>query len=67
MFHKSSPISPITPFVNMILIDFEYFGYCAYISFEALRTQLITNNVLNQGEKDSDFIAIIWLNVSSKK
>ena len=57
-------LKPTSPFVNINIMDFEYFGYCASVSFEALRTQLGNQKEINQQEEnDSNFVAIIWLKV----
>ena len=49
------------PYVTATLIDYIYFGHCATISFEAMKTHLIEKGRINTEVFDSNFIATIWL------
>ena len=52
------------PYIKPTIIDFEFYGYCATISYSALREYLIANNNgLTGDEKDFSFLSFIWLKV----
>ena len=57
------PLAP--PYVRSAVSDFAYNGYCAVISFEALREYMVSKRQIDIGELDSTFNAIIWLKVDS--
>ena len=46
-------------------IDVTFFGYCATIHFEELRSKLIEDGEIDEKEIDSTFFAIIGLKVKS--
>ena len=53
------------PYIKSAIIDFSYYGYCATISYSALKEYLIANNDgLTGDEKDFSFFSVIWLKVS---
>ena len=59
---KSIPIKQ--PYVDSVLFDFAYNGYCAQIKFEALRAYMISQGDINENDIDSRFYALIWIQVS---
>ena len=44
-------------------MDFNYYGYCASISFEALKSYMVEIGKINGEEIDSSFVSIIFLKV----
>ena len=48
-----------------MLVDYNYMGYCASISFESLKSYMIKIGDLNQNAIDSGFIAMIFLKVAN--
>ena len=57
------PVKP--PYVKTVLVDYTYNGYCAVVSFEAIRQYLIDVGEVDSGEKDFTFNFVAFLNVSS--
>ena len=55
------------PFLEVILFDYFYFGYCISISFEALRNYLIETGEMQKDDIDSDFYSILWFKVIVQK
>ena len=60
---KEIPVQ--SPYVESILVDFEYMGNCATIKFEALRNWMIDKGELKKDAIDSKFIGIIVTKVRS--
>ena len=56
------PTAP--PYVTSILVDFNYMGYCAKISFEHLRAYLVQKGELKKEDIDASFVSVIFLKVS---
>ena len=53
------------PYIKPTIIDFDYYGYCATISYSALKEYIIaSNDGLTGDEKDLSFFSVIWLKVS---
>ena len=57
------PVEP--PYVEITIVDFYYFGLCATVHFEALRSYMIEKGEIGQEEIDSSFQILIWVKVSS--
>ena len=60
---KEIPVQ--SPYVESILVDFEYMGNCASVKFEALRKWMIEKGELREGAIDSQFCGIIVTKVRS--
>ena len=58
-------ILPQLPYVTSSFLDVAFFGYCATIHFEELRSKLIEDGEIDEKEIDSTFFAIIGLKVKS--
>ena len=65
LIYRATDINITSPYVNSILVDYNYMGYCASISFESLKSYMKKTGDLNQNEIDSGFIAMIFLKVSN--
>ena len=63
----NNKILPQSPYVTSVFLDIPFFGYCATIHFEELRSKLIEDGEIDQKEIDSTFFAIIGLKVKSSK
>ena len=48
-----------------MLVDFNYMGYCAKISFEHLRAYLVQKGELKKEDIDASFVSVIFLKVST--
>ena len=57
------PIAP--PHVTSMLVDFNYMGYCAKISFEHLRAYLVQKGEVKKEDIDASFVSVIFLKVST--
>ena len=64
ILNNSNTIPLQKPYVKSTIIDFDFFGYSASISFSALRQHLIANNDKLSGKKDFTFYTAIWFKVS---
>ena len=49
--------------MTSLLVDFNYYGYCGSISFEALKSYMVEIGEINGEEIDSSFVLIIFLKV----
>ena len=53
------------PYVQIVLIDYIYTGFCAIISYEAIMKYLIEHDEIKHGQQDFSFFNVIILNVSN--
>ena len=53
------------PYVQIVLIDYIYNGFCALISYEAIMKYLIEHDEIKNGQQDFSFFNVIILNVSN--
>ena len=65
LIYRATDINITSPYVNSMLVDYNYMGYCASISFESLKSYMIKIGDLNQNAIDSGFIAMIFLKVAN--
>merc|ERR1712001_730267 len=61
--NRATEIKIEPPYVTSLLVDYNYMGYCASISFESLKSYLINKGELDSNQIDSSFIVIIFLKV----
>ena len=66
LIYRANDIKIEPPYVNSLLVDYNYLGYCASISFESLKSYLKNTGELNQNTIDAGFVAIIFLKVAWK-
>ena len=51
------------PYVDTVVLDLVYMGYCGRIHLEELRSKLINDGDISKDEIDSKFYAMIWIQV----
>ena len=61
--NRATEIKIEPPYVTSLLVDYNYMGYCASISFESLKSYLINKGELKSNQIDSSFIVILFLKV----
>ena len=57
------PIKP--PYVSSVLNDLAFMGYCAVVSFEAIKAKMIEKGDISKDQIDSKFFFVIILKVST--
>ena len=61
--HGVLPIKP--PYVSSVFTDHAFMGYCAVVSFEAIKAKMIEKGDIRKDQIDSKFFIIIGLKVST--
>ena len=51
------------PYVESILVDLVYNGYCAKIHLQALKTFMISQGDISENDIHAKFYALIWIQV----
>ena len=55
------PIKP--PYVSSFFADHSFMGYCALVSFEAIKAKMITKGDISKDQIDSKFFVVVGLKV----
>ena len=61
--HGVLPIKP--PYVSSVFTDLSFLGYCALVSFEAIKAKMIEKGDISKDQIDSKFFVVIGLKVST--
>ena len=61
--NRAKEIPVKSPYVEITTVDLIYFGFCATVHLEVLRTYMVEKGEISEEAIDSEFSGLIWVKV----